>query len=166
VDVRLRPLRDDEFDAYVEHGKVWYARDLSENGGAPPELAQKKAEEDWALLLPERLASPGQHLFAVEEIATGERVGDAWIAERDTQFEGKVAFVYSIEIAERFRGRSFGRQAMLLLEDEARAFGLTRISLNVFGGNEVARSLYRSLGYAEKAVAMSKELSSGSSAPS
>jgi len=166
VDVRLRPLRDDEFDAYVEHGKVWYARDLSENGGAPPELAQKKAEEDWALLLPERLASPGQHLFAVEEIATGERVGDAWIAERDTQFEGKVAFVYSIEIEDRFRGRGFGKQAMLLLEDEARSLGLTRISLNVFGGNEVARSLYRSLGYAEKAVAMSKELSSGSSAPS
>ena len=55
---------------------------------------------------------------------------------------------------------------MLLLEDEARSLGLTRISLNVFGGNEVARSLYRSLGYAEKAVAMSKELSSGSSAPS
>ena len=166
MDVRLRPLRDDEFDAYVEHGKVWYARDLSENGGAPPELAQKKAEEDWALLLPERLASPGQHLFAVEEIATGDRVGDAWLAERDTQFEGKVAFVYSIEIEDRFRGRGFGKQAMLLLEDEARAFGLTRISLNVFGGNEVARSLYRSLGYAEKAVAMSKELSSGSSAPS
>ena len=166
MDVRLRPLRDDEFDAYVEHGKVWYARDLAENGGAPPELAKKKAEEDWALLLPDRLTSPGHHIFAVEEVATGDRVGDAWLAERDTQFEGKVAFVYSIEIAERFRGRSFGRQAMLLLEDEARAFGLTRISLNVFGGNEVARSLYRSLGYAEKAVAMSKELSSGSSAPS
>jgi RimJ/RimL family protein N-acetyltransferase len=166
VDVRLRPLRDDEFDAYIEHGKVWYARDLTVNGGAPPEQAKKKAEEDWEMLLPERLDSPGHHVFAVEEVATGERVGDCWLAERDTQFEGKVAFVYSIEIDERFRGRGFGKQAMLLLEDEARALGLTRISLNVFGGNEVARSLYRSLGYAEAAVSMSKDLSSGPSASS
>jgi ribosomal protein S18 acetylase RimI-like enzyme len=164
VDVRLRPLRDDEFDAYVEHGKVWYARDLAENGGAPPELAKKKADEDWALLLPDRLASPGHHISAVEEVATGERVGYAWLAERDTQFEGKVAFVYSIEIDERFRGRGFGKQAMLLLEDDARALGLTRISLNVFGGNEVARSLYKSLGYAEAAVMMAKDLGSGSEA--
>ena len=33
-----------------------------------------------------------------------------------------------------------------------------RIALNVFGGNDVARSLYRSVGYAETAVFMSKEL--------
>jgi hypothetical protein len=30
--------------------------------------------------------------------------------------------------------------------------------LNVFGGNEVARGLYRSLGYSENAVIMSKSL--------
>jgi len=159
VDVRLRPLRDDELDAYVEHGKVWYARDLAENGGAPPELAKKKSAEDWASMLPDRLDSPGQHLFAVEEVATGGRVGYAWLSERDMQFQGKVAFVVSIEIDERCRGRGFGKQAMHLLEDEARALGLTRVSLNVFGGNEVARGLYRSLGYAENAIAMSKVLS-------
>jgi ribosomal protein S18 acetylase RimI-like enzyme len=47
---------------------------------------------------------------------------------------------------------------MELLEEEVRARGLRRIELNVFGGNEVARGLYRSLGYAERAVAMDKEL--------
>ena len=61
-----------------------------------------------------------------------------------------------IEIFARFRGGGFGRQAMLLLE--ARSRGLSRISLNVFGGNEIARSLYRSLGYAENAVQIGKTL--------
>ena len=45
---------------------------------------------------------------------------------------------------------------MALLEEEARRLGVPRIELNVFGGNEVARSLYRSLGYGEEAVVMSK----------
>jgi ribosomal protein S18 acetylase RimI-like enzyme len=155
----LRPLRDDELDAYVDHGKADYARDMTEHGGLPPERAQAKAEADWRRLLPNRLATTGQFIFAVEDGETGERVGDLWFAERDTEFEGKVAFVYSIEIVEGFRGRGFGRQAMLLLEDEVRSRGLEHIALNVFGGNEVARSLYRSLGYAETAVWMRKDVS-------
>jgi hypothetical protein len=47
---------------------------------------------------------------------------------------------------------------MLLLEEQVRALGLDQIALNVFGGNEVARSLYRSLDYAETAVWMRKRL--------
>jgi RimJ/RimL family protein N-acetyltransferase len=158
MSLRLRRLRDDEFDAYVTHGQANYARDMIENAGAPPEQAQAKADADWKQLLSNRLESPDQFLFAVEDVETGERVGDLWFARRETQFEGTVAFVYSIEILERFRGRGYGREAMQLLEDEVRSRGLSRISLNVFGGNEIARSLYRSLGYAEAAVWMAKEL--------
>ena len=50
------------------------------------------------------------------------------------------------------------RQAMELLEAEVRADGLPGIDLNVWGGNDLARSLYRSLGFEERAVFMSKEL--------
>ena len=121
MSLRLRPLREDELDAYVTHGRANYARDVHENGGAPTEIAETKAKADWSRLLPDGLSSPSQFIFAVEEAETGERVGDLWFAERDTEFEGKVAFLYSIEIFEGFRGRGFGRQAMLLLEDEVRA---------------------------------------------
>jgi ribosomal protein S18 acetylase RimI-like enzyme len=47
---------------------------------------------------------------------------------------------------------------MQLLEDDVRARGLRTIDLNVWGGNVAARSLYRSLGYEERAVFMAKEL--------
>jgi ribosomal protein S18 acetylase RimI-like enzyme len=40
-----------------------------------------------------------------------------------------------------------------------RRAGHRRIALNVFGGNEAARSLYRSLGYHEAAVTMTKDVS-------
>jgi len=45
---------------------------------------------------------------------------------------------------------------MLLVEDEARSRGISGVSLTVLGGNDVARSLYRALGHAERAVFMSK----------
>ena len=154
----LRPLRDDELGPYVEHGKAEYARDMVENAGLSPEQAQKKSDHDWAMLLPHGRVPQGHYLFAIEDDDSGQRVGDLWFAERTNDFDSTVAFVYSIEISEPFRGRGFGKQAMLLLEDEVRGLGLSHVALNVFGGNEVARSLYRSLGYAETAVWMRKAL--------
>ena len=154
----LRPLRDDELDDYVARGKVNYANDMVEDAGMSREAATAKSERDWANLLPDRLDSKDQHLYAIEDSETGERVGDLWFARREADADGLVAFVYSIEVFDRFRGKGYGKEAMLLLEDEVRRHGLSKIALNVFGGNEVARSLYRAVGYRETAVWMSKEL--------
>ena len=106
---RLRPLRDDELGAFIEHGKADYARDMVENAGLTPDQAQKKSDKDWANLLPNGRVPQGHYLFAVEDEETGERVGDLWFAERTNDFDSTVAFVYSIEIAEQFRGRGFGK---------------------------------------------------------
>jgi ribosomal protein S18 acetylase RimI-like enzyme len=154
--VRLRPLREDELPDFIERGRANYARDMVAQAGLTEEQAEKKAESDWARLLPNGEVPQGHHLFAVEEDETGERVGHLWLAERSSDFEGTAAFVYSIEIYEPFRGRGYGREAMLLGEENVRSLGLSAIALNVFGGNEVARSLYRSLGYVETAVFMRK----------
>jgi ribosomal protein S18 acetylase RimI-like enzyme len=64
--------------------------------------------------------------------------------------------VYDLDIDEPYRGRGYGRAAMLFAEEEARRRGLTRISLHVGARNDVARNLYRSLGFEEHEVAMSK----------
>ncbi len=85
----------------------------------------------------------------------GEPAGDLWLAEREETME-PCLFVYDIHLDEECRG--YGRAAMLFAEEEARRRGIDRVALNVFGGNEVARGLYRSLGYEENAVAMSKEV--------
>ena len=47
---------------------------------------------------------------------------------------------------------------MAFAEDEARRRGHDLVALNVFGGNTIARGLYRSLGYQENFVGMSKKL--------
>ena len=64
--VRLRPLRDDELPAFIEHGRASYTRDMVAQAGLTPEQAEQKAESDWARLLPNGEVPAGHHLFAVE----------------------------------------------------------------------------------------------------
>ena len=144
-----------EFPAFIAASIAGYADDMVTHGQVPPAEAARKSKADHAALLPNGAASPGHAIFVVE--AGGMPVGHLWIAERGSP-ERPTLFIYSIEIDEAHRGRGFGRQAMLLAEAEARARGIGRIELNVFGGNEVARGLYRSLGYLETSVQMGKEL--------
>jgi ribosomal protein S18 acetylase RimI-like enzyme len=149
-------MRPDEFDAFLEASLVSYARGISEQGGATEEFARRKSEEDHARTLPQGLDTPGHWLFIVES-PSAERVGVLWLAEQEHGGH-RNCFIYDIEIDEAARGHGYGRDAMLLAEEEARKHGLQRMALNVFGGNEVARNLYRSLGYVETSVQMAKEL--------
>lgn len=149
-------MRPDEFDGFLADSLVSYARGISEQGGATEEFARRKSEEDHARTLPQGLDTPNHWLFVVESPA-GERVGVLWLAEME-QGGHRNCFIYDIEIHEAHRGHGYGRDAMLLAEEEARKRGLTRMALNVFGGNDVARNLYRSLGYAETSVQMAKDL--------
>jgi ribosomal protein S18 acetylase RimI-like enzyme len=153
--LRLRPLRSDEYPSFVVASKAGYAQGIEEQAGYSADYARQKAEADFGGVLPAGLDTPGHGIFVVE--ADGERVGLLWVADRELGAR-QVLYIYDIEIDEAHRGRGFGRTAMLLAEEEARARGLNRIELNVFGGNDVARALYRSLGYVETSAQMAKDL--------
>jgi ribosomal protein S18 acetylase RimI-like enzyme len=153
--VRLRALRADEYDAWYRDVTDGYARDIAEHGDTPVDAARRKAEADMATILAQGLDTPGHDIYVVED--GPERVGRLWLAERTVDGR-QILFVYDVEVAAAHRGRGYGRAAMLLAEGQARARGIARVELNVFGGNEVARHLYRSLGYVERAVSMAKDL--------
>jgi GNAT superfamily N-acetyltransferase len=155
--VRLRPVRDDELPEFIRNARDGYAKGIEDYAYTPPAEAREKAERDIAELLPGGRIPEGHHAYVVEEVSTGDAVGRLWFAERARGTE-TVAWIYEISIDEHARGRGFGREAMRLLEEEVRRRGFPAIALNVFGGNEPARSLYRSLGYLEVSVWMSKEL--------
>ena len=155
VGVGLRRMREDEFADWLPRAREDYADDMVRNGGADPEAARLKAERDSERLFPGGLPSAEQLVFVIE--ADGESVGELWLSVRDGELR-RVLYVWNIRIDEDRRGRGFGKQAMLLTEAEARSRGLTHIELNVMGGNETARGLYRSLGYTETFVSMEKPL--------
>jgi GNAT superfamily N-acetyltransferase len=151
----IRPMRDDEFDAWYDACRDAYARDIEESGGVPHDEAQKKAVDDMADLLGDRLATEG-HGFFVADVG-GEPAGWLWIAERPGM-SGRQLWIYEVRVDEAHRGEGLGRALMERAEEEARDRRLPQIGLNVFGGNEVARGLYRSLGYFESAVFMVKRI--------
>lgn len=151
----VRPIRTDEFDAWYRAVTDEYAADIAAHGMTAPALARAKAERDMAAVLPDGPATAGQTILILE--ANGERVGRLWVGERVV--DGRtVLYVWDVSVDAGQRGRGYGRAAMLRAEAVARSRGLARIELNVFGGNAVARGLYRSLGYVERAIAMAKDL--------
>ena len=150
--VTFRRLRSDEFDAWAADHARGYAEGMISFADMSPEHAEAKAARDVAAVLPQGVTSEGTHLWVIED-ESGRSVGTVFLGRRDGG-----AFLYDITIDEAERGRGLGRAAMLALEGEVKALGFGDVTLNVWGGNEVARSLYRSLGYAEVSVGMKKSL--------
>ena len=150
----IRPLRQDEYDVFIARGTAFYVDDMV-RAGIDRAVAQAKADKDWPQLLPDGLATPNHYIYAVED--DGRFAGYLWLCDRDGEL-GHSLFIYAVEIDEEFRGRGLGRSAMVFAESEARRLGIAKVALNVFGGNEVARGLYLSLGYAETAVHMEKSI--------
>jgi ribosomal protein S18 acetylase RimI-like enzyme len=149
--IALRPLREDEYAVWDAAHRAEYERGLVEFAGLTRDAARAKVAHDVPAVLPDGLATPDTWIWAVED--DGRKVGTVFLGLR-----GGEAWLYDITIDAEERGRGHGRAAMLALEGELRALGHGVVALNVWGGNGVARGLYRSLGYVEESVHMRKRL--------
>jgi GNAT superfamily N-acetyltransferase len=152
VAIVLRELADDELPAFLEAANAFYVADLVRHGGLTEDEAHEKARRDYAGLFPDGRRQAGHHILALE-LPDGTPAGHLWFAER-----GRTVWLYMVEVTSNLRGRGLGRLAMQEFEGRARELGAEKVALNVFGGNDVARGLYRSLGWAEEAVHMRKRL--------
>jgi ribosomal protein S18 acetylase RimI-like enzyme len=159
VDIRLRPLAAAEFPQFRELLRAEYVRSLIEDAGLSREAAEAKAAGDHEALFAGGRPQSQHRIHVLEDQASGDRVGHLfWSPRRPTGSPAERAYLYELFIDEEFRGQGLGTRALELLESEARAEGLPGIDLNVWGGNEHARALYRKAGFREHAVFMSKEL--------
>ncbi len=123
--------------------------------GEPREVAERVAREQRARSFPDGAPAAGHHLFHV--VTVGERVGMVWLGP-SFNGDGDERYLFNIEIDEAHRGRGLGRAAMRAAERWTVAQGARRLSLNVFGPNDVARSLYNGLGYVVAATNMYRDL--------
>ena len=149
--VSLRPLREDEYDAWDAAHRAEYEHGLVGFAGMSSDEARAKVDRDIPSVLPDGLRTADVWIWAVE--ADGRRVGTVFLGRR-----GEDLWLYDITIGADERGNGHGRAAMLALEEEVRLLGAQSVTLNVWGGNEIARGLYRSLGYVEESVHMRKRL--------
>jgi len=152
----LRPVTAAEYEALNSVVVAGYAAQIAASGALPPEAAEQKARRDHAHALPNGLATPGQLIFRL--VAGGQPVGWLWLAVPGQPDSPDMAWVNLVEVDEAFRGRGYGREAMLLAEAEARSRGMRSLGLNVHGGNTAALSLYSKLGYQVMTQQMKKGL--------
>ena len=122
--------------------------------GFSAEEASLNIEQNEKALFVDGAPNKDQYIFDVMDEET--KVGTLWLATRE---ESKAEwFVYDIMIDREFRGKGFGRSTMHAAEGFVKSQGGTKLALNVFGPNAVARGLYESLGYKTMTVGMRKDL--------
>jgi ribosomal protein S18 acetylase RimI-like enzyme len=156
--VRLVPMNETEFQAYLDLVLPAYAQDHARAGNFSAENALELAKLQVQQILPDGLATQNQYFFYIEDETLANRVGVLWFAVQN-RGSGPIAFVYDVRVYEEFQRRGYGTQAFQVLEEKAQEMGLTTISLHVFGHNHPARAMYKKLGYVETDVMMSKTIS-------
>lgn len=159
----LRPMTQQEYDAWYPGAVKGYAEQHIEAGSMPADTGHDLAAQQFAELLPNGVDTAAQRLLIGE--VDGVQVGMLWlnIATGDaTAGKPVTAFVYDVEVDPAHRGKGYGRALMLQGEEYAVAEGAVRIRLHVFGENTVARGLYHSIGFTETNVSMTKELGAAS----
>lgn len=140
----LRPMRSDEFPEYRQQQVIGDAEAKVLAGKSTPSGAMEESEHEVARLLPDGLETDGQFIFIAE--VDGERVGSVWM-DIDDEAEIPTAFCLQVEINQPLRGRGFGRAIMGASLNECRKRNIRGLALSVFGYNNVARTLYESMGF-------------------
>ncbi|WP_399087458.1 GNAT family N-acetyltransferase [Streptomyces sp. BBFR2] len=140
--VAARPMTADEFPRWLAVEKDAYTGDIVRAGALTRDEAVRKAEDDFAELIPRGQATPG-HAFLVLQAADGP-VGTAWL--HHGHLPG-VTYGYSLYVDAEHRGKGYGHGAMVAGEQATRAAGDTALMFTVWGGNETAMRLYDRAGF-------------------
>ncbi len=148
------PMSTSEFESWLPGELEDY---LTERVASGEEIvvAERNFKGAKDALFPEGKPVTGHHFMNVldQDVA----VGVIWLAEPQIEASGGWS-INQIRIDEKFRGKGYGRRTMEEAEIWIRSRGGTRLTLNVFGHNAIARSLYDSLGFRTQATQMFKDL--------
>jgi ribosomal protein S18 acetylase RimI-like enzyme len=151
--IRLVPLLDRDLEAWLSAMWADY-RDQIMGAGFTSEEASLNIEQNEKALFVDGVPNEDQRIFDVIDDET--KVGSLWLATREKRSAGEW-YEYDIVIDDEFRGKGLGRRTMLTAEDYVKSQGGTRLALNVFGPNAVARGLYESLDYKTMTIGMRKD---------
>ena len=150
-------MTEDEFAAYRPRLAREYAEEHVQAGSWTPEEAPARSEAELDELLPAGLAQPDTLLLTATD-EDGVAIGLTWIALVHPRGVADAAWIFDIEVFVEHRGRGLGRALLTAAEEAVARHGRTRLGLNVFGSNEVARRLYESAGYVVTTQQLQKQL--------
>ena len=152
---RLVPMTQTEFDEYLKHLIPDYAAENVRAGYWDVSEALEKSRQQTGSLLPQGLQTKDNYIYNL--VDGDQNVGMIWL-KAEINRPVKSGFIYDVMVYEQFRGKGYGKQIMLLIEEKARELDLKSMGLHVFGNNTVAKNLYESVGYEISSLNMVKKL--------
>lgn len=156
--LRIKPMTLSEYPRFHEKSKADFVESKVEGEQMDRSEAEKVATASYESLLPVGVDTPDHFLYTLETDQQ-EWVGWLWLHRKRIGNEEQV-YVYSIYIEKEFRGQGLGKSAMRWTETQCRKWGVKSIGLHVFGFNNEAYNLYKSLGYRTTNRNMRKDLDS------
>ncbi|CAI9403785.1 putative N-acetyltransferase YycN [Pleomorphomonas sp. T1.2MG-36] len=158
--IALRPMRDDEFPAYLDYFIPDYAAEIAANYRLSDAAALTQAKGEIEAGLPDGVATAGQVLLSIVDLSGPDEtlVGYLWYKP---DMALRSVFIADFHILAAHQGQGLGKRAMALLESDLRAGGFTQIKLRVAGDNDRARHVYEVSGFRVTGINMSKTLGEG-----
>lgn len=150
--VKLEPIQQEDFDRILEREIRDYAQDHVRNGNWPAEGALERSRKEFATLLPDGIHSKDQYLWSIID-DQNNKIGMLWVQVREQK-----AFIYDFVIEESFRGKGYGKQALIAMDATLRSMNVESVGLHVFGNNISAQELYKKMGYQITGLHMKKQL--------
>jgi len=150
--VKLIPMEQADFEAYLEEDIQRYAQAHVEAGNWEPSQALEKSRKEHQQLLPDGLESRNQYLFSIID-ASDQKLGILWV-----NIENGRAFIYDFRIDEAQRGKGYGKQGLMALDEKLKSMNVESVALHVFGDNITAQELYKKTGYQITGIHMKKVL--------
>ncbi|ELY4480298.1 GNAT family N-acetyltransferase [Cronobacter turicensis] len=153
----FRPMREEEYPAYLEYFITDYAQEIAANYRLSEEEALTSAKQEIAATLPEGVNTPGHVLLCllVQDESNHKHTGYLWYKPDPGM---QTVFIYDFHIFTACQGRGLGKDALRAFEDEMRARGVEQIRLRVAGDNARARHVYEASGFGVTGINMSKSI--------
>ena len=153
--VNLIPMDPADFDVYRERGIREYAEEHVKTGNWKESESLEKARAEFDHLLPDGLQSKNEFIYSIVDESTGQKMGILWVEIKMDETPRR-AFGYDFIVYEEFRGKGFGKQALMALDEILKSKDVESMGLHVFGHNANAFELYKKMGFEVTNINMRK----------
>jgi RimJ/RimL family protein N-acetyltransferase len=157
--VKLETIQEEDFERFLERGIREYAEDHVRNGNWLSEGALERSKKEFEHYLPDGIHSKDQYLYSIINDESN-KIGVLWVQVKDQK-----AFIYDFVIDEAFRGKGYGKQALIAMDEKLKSMNVESIGLHVFGDNITAQELYKKMGFQITGIHMKKELNRKTESP-
>jgi ribosomal protein S18 acetylase RimI-like enzyme len=157
VMISLRPMRVDEYAAYLDYFIPDYAAEIIANYGLSPIEARSQAVREIDEDLPQGVETRGQVLLCIIDSISGDDsiIGYLWYRP---DVPARLIYINDFHIFAAHQGKGYGKETLAALESELAETGFTQIKLRVAENNKRAKHVYDVSGFRVTGVNMSKAI--------